>query len=330
MRSQRIERSAGDAPSLGRVARMPAVGTGGRRRRSKSSDAAGRGKRRRGNVLTWWFGVLVLCVVVFLGVVLGLWLRSAKDQGSAEERKAAAQPVVEERVVSRFASPSQEEALLLVRRALAIQGVSQVAEYFHLGSSSPEVVLVFLRDLERTDGVVEGVDWLGSMDRNGLLIDGVAVNSRLGNKTRTRLALLTPDERGKWKIDFDAFARTVSPPWKELLGNESGQGVVRVMVARDHYFNGRFRDEAEWECYGMVSPDTRSVMMGYCRKGSAQAAALARIVAENEGAGGGQPVRRATLEIRHSPGTEARQFEIVRVLAEDWVLSATPFDSSFR
>jgi hypothetical protein len=295
-----------------------------------SSAGAGRGKRKRSNALMWWSGVLVLCVVVFLGVVLGLWLRSAKDEGAAAERKEGAQPAAEERVVARFPAPSREEALLVVRRALTIQGLSQVAEYFHLGSSGPEVVLVFLRGMEQTDGVVQGFEWLGGLERNGHLIAGVEVNTRLGNKTRNRLALLTPDERGKWKIDFDAFARTVSPPWKELLGSESGLGVVRVMVARDNYFNGRFRDEAAWDCYGMVSPDTRSVMMGYCRKGSAQAAALAGIVAENDGAGGGQPVKRATLEIRHFPGTEARQFEITRVLAEDWVLSATPFDASFQ
>ena len=277
----------------------------------------------------WWSGVFALGVLVFLGVVVGLWLRTAKDQGSVVEHKERAVPPVEERVVSRFESPSQEEALLLVKRALAIQGVAQVAEYFHLGSSSPDAALIFLRGMEQTDGLVEGYEWLSSMDRNGLLIDGVAVNTRLGNKTRNRLALLTPDERGKWKIDFDAFARTVSPPWKELLENASGQGVVRVIVARDNYFNGQFRNEAEWDCYGMVSPDTRAVMMGYCRKGSPQAAAMAKIVSAAEVAGA-QSVKRATLEIRHSPGSEARQFEITRVLAEDWVLSATPYDESFR
>ena len=278
----------------------------------------------------WWSGALALSVMVFLGVVMGLWLRTVKDQGTAQEHTGQAGAPVEERVVSRFESPSEEDALLLVKRALAVQGVSQVAEYFHLGSTSPDAALIFLRGMEQTDGVVVGFEWLSSMDRNGLLIDGVAVNTRLGNKTRNRLALLTPDERGKWKIDFDAFARTVSPSWSELLENESGQGVVRVIVAKDNYFNGRFRDETEWECYGMVSPDTRSVMMGYCRKGSPQAAAMAKIVAAGEGDAGMRAVKRATLEIRHAPGSEARQFEITRVLAEDWVLSAKPYDESFR
>jgi hypothetical protein len=41
-------------------------------------------------------------------------------------------------------------------------------------------------------------------------------------------------------------------------------------------------------------------------------------------------LKRATLEIRRTEGAGDRQFEITRVMAEDWVMSATPFDENFK
>ena len=116
-------------------------------------------------------------------------------------------------------------------------------------------------------------------------------------------------------------------------------GTVRVNVAKDTYYNGPFRDDRQWVCYGMVSPDTEVVMLGYCRKDSPQARAMERIVMdENDlpgGMQGGLPAaakapKRATLEVRRVEGAEARQFEITRVLAQDWIVSAKPFDGNFK
>jgi hypothetical protein len=39
---------------------------------------------------------------------------------------------------------------------------------------------------------------------------------------------------------------------------------------------------------------------------------------------------RVTLEIRRTAGAESRQFEITRVLAEEWVLAAAPFDENSK
>ena len=43
-----------------------------------------------------------------------------------------------------------------------------------------------------------------------------------------------------------------------------------------------------------------------------------------------QGVEPGALEIRRIEGAESRQFEITRVLAEDWVMSAKPFDENFK
>lgn len=281
-------------------------------------------------VLKTWSLVFAVAILGALVLTLWWWLRSNMNRADVAIQENAAAPRVEKRVVSRFESPSQEVALDLVKHALLIRESGKVAEFFHPGSASSEAVVDILRDMEAVDGVLTGCDWRGSMDANGLLLDGVTVNTKAGDKPRNRLALLTPDATGRWKIDFDAFARTVKPAWDELMSQDTGQGLVRVMVAKDNYFNGPFRDETRWSCYGMASPDLAVVLLGYCRQGSPQAAAMERIVANGNLRSGDPGLNRVTLEIRRTAGAESRQFEITRVWAEDWVLSATPFDEKFN
>jgi hypothetical protein len=79
----------------------------------------------------------------------------------------------------------------------------------------------------------------------------------------------------------------------------------------------------------MVSPDTTEIMLGYCRKDSPQARAMELIVSSADG-DERRRLNRATLELRRPEGAENRQFEITRVLAEDWVLGAKPFDATFK
>jgi hypothetical protein len=272
-----------------------------------------------------WSAVIILATVGFLGGVVWFWIQSNKVHPDPANAEKEVPPVVE-RVVSRFPSPTEDEALKMVKSGLQVHEPAKVAAFFRLGTATPEQVIDFLRDMKKTDGTISRYDWLSSMDANGLLLDGVVVNSIHEGEQRNRLALLTPDEKGKWFIDFEAFARLVKPSWKELLENPSAQGTVRVIVAKDSYFNGPFRDETQWTCYGMVTPDAEGVMMGYCRKDTPQAAAMARINASKDLQEGKRAVNRATLEIRRVVGAEGRQFEITRVIAEDWVRAAKAFD----
>jgi hypothetical protein len=274
-------------------------------------------------------------------LVVAVWcgMRSKTGQNALAAGGDAGERMLEKRVESRFESPSEEAALDMVKRGLAIREPATVEEFFHPGSASPEEVVDFLRKIDSAEGRVDGFAWLSSMDANGLLIDGVLVRTILDGKVRSRMAFLTPDEQGKWKIDFNAFARTVEPSWSELLEMGAAEGTVRVNVAKDTYYNGPFGDDRQWVCYGMVSPDTEVVMLGYCRKDSPQARAMERIVMDENALPGGMPgalpgtakaPKRATLAIRRVEGAESRQFEITRVLAQDWVLSETPFDGDSK
>ena len=314
---------------MGKIARMPGTGRPKGVRRTKRRGDGGKRSRlresRRIVILTW--SILVgLAVVVVLGLAVWLWLipqMTRKVEGNMT--RTAVELEKEATVTPKFPSPSEVEALGMVKAALAVREAERVTDYFRIGSATPEAVVGFLRDLDRVEGAFVRSEWLGSINANDLPLDGVLITFQGSEKLRKRLVLLTADAAGKWKLDFDAFARTVSPAWGEILaGTAPAVSVVRVYVAKDNYFNGLFSDEALWECYCLASPDTDQISLGYCKKISPQTAALQRIFSRE------QKILRATLEIRRVDGTESRQFEISRVLAEDWVIGPVPFDENFR
>jgi hypothetical protein len=329
VRAAKNDRLAGDAPNMGKVARMPGTGLPkGERRRRHRSDGGKNSRLResRRTVVVIWSTLLAAGVAVVLGLVVWLWLI---PQMTRKEDKGMARTAVklekEVTVVSKFPSPPQAEALELVKNALAVREVAKVSDYFRLGTATPQAVVEFLKNLEQVDGAYERSDWLSSIDANHLALDGVLVSSQQGDKSRKRLALLTPDAEGKWKLDFDALARTGTPAWADVWASKApAVSLVRVYIAKDNYYNGPFSDEQRWECYCLASPDTDQILLGYCKKGTSQATALQRIFTRE------QPMLRATLEIRRAEDGESRQFEISRVLAEDWALGPVPFDEISR
>jgi hypothetical protein len=323
------ERRGADSVFIGRVARMPHRAFA--QYTPHGNPPAADTSTRKGIQLSATLVATILLVaaaLIAIGVFVGVWLLKQPNRKAVAAGDGHAR---EERVrnLSRFPSPAEQAALDIVRRALALRDPADVAVFFHQGSSAAEDVIAFLENMESMDGAITGYNWLSSMDANGILIDGVLVRTMSGGSQRERLALLTPDAQGAWKIDFDAFARTVKPSWGELLGMKADQALVRVIVTGDSYYNGRFRSESEWECYGLASPDTEHILTGYCRVNTPQARAMQKILARaGETADGRGSLRRATLAIRRPVGAEDRQFEITRVLAEDWILTDKPFDGS--
>lgn len=327
VRANRHDRVPGDAPSIGRLSRMPGTGlpkkSRGRRKR-KHGERGKRGRARFGRraLLTTTFALAGVAVLL-LGGFFWLWLRPKLESSGdlAARNQEAAEPVV--RVASKFPSPLEQEVLALVKKALAIRDPAEIPAFFRSGASSPEEIAAFLGGLEAADGMISGYDWLSSMDVNRLSVDGVLVKFKGGDTPRSRLALLTPDAEGKWRIDFEAFARTVKPAWGEILEKRAATALVRVYTAADSYYNGPYRDDTQWVCYGMASPDIDGILSGYCKVGSPQAAAMKWIFAKEA------KLNRVTLELRWVEGAGARQFEVSRVLAEDWVMGEVPFDERF-
>ena len=327
VRTNRHDRNAGDAPTLGRMARMPGTGLpkGSRRKRRKDeSSRGGRIRKARNRMINTWSILLSGVVLVILGGAVWLWIGPQTDSSGEFTGRPPAGTAESARVASKFPSPSEAKALDVVKRGLVIRDPGMIGEYFRMGTASPQQIVDFLRGLEAKDGAINRYDWLSSMDANGLSIDGVVVHFKGADKARNRVVLLTPDEAGKWQIDFDAFARTVKPSWTELLAAQADVALVRVYAVKDNYYNGLFINEKEWICYALASPDTDQILMAYCKSGSAQAAAMDWIFLADT------KMTRMTLEIRRVAGAESRQFEITKVIAVDWVVSAVPFDKGFE
>jgi hypothetical protein len=185
-----------------------------------------------------------------------------------------------------------------------------------------------LAKLEEVDGQLKRVKYLFPVRSRCLQLEGVLVEFVGG---RNRLALLSPDPDGTWRIDFDGFDRHVSPPWESLLGGGAAEGKVRVNVAPDSYYNGHYRDETKWVCYGMQSPDCTDgdtptspplLMFCYALRDSAQHKALEAVIASpgtvESARSGRSQVRRVILGVRHLADTDKRQFELIRVYSDEW------------
>lgn len=283
--------------------------------------------QRRTHLMGWSVGIGVLSVVA-LAVVFGLWLRprlpGTRDSNSVAERAAAD---AHKRVASKYQSPGEGESLALVKKALALRNPDGVASLIRPGPLTAQEVVDFLAAMKTVDGDIKDYVWLGSIDKNGLSLEGVQVTFVGAGQSKNRLAMLTPDANGVWKVDFAAFARYVKPSWKSLLEQGAESALIRVYAAKDSYFNGPFRDERSWAAYKLASPDTEQILVGYCKRDSVQYRAMELLWQRGETA-----VARVTLQIHRAPEAEGveragvGQYEITRVLAEDWVMGDKALD----
>lgn len=321
----RHSRATGDAPALGRVARMPGVGRPkGERRIRKRSDRRNAGRTARWNAtltLGWSIaiGVLAICSVVAAVV---LWIMPMINRHEVPGAVAEGPQV---RIESRFPSPDEEGAIAMVRRVVEpVREEPNLADWIRAGEMSWEEVKDFLATREAADGKVLRYEWIGSMDDNDLQIEGVLVHGEKDGKPVVRQAFLTPDEHGVWKMDMPSFARHAVTSWQVLLDDMTSSGVVRVYVGEDYYYNGVFREEREWTSYGLASPDCEDLVVGYSRVGTKQHAALAEIFKRAEMKD--RPMGFATVELKRVEGAERRQFEISKVVAEGWVVAETLFE----
>lgn len=314
--TSRHGRAGGDAPLLGRVTKLRDSSKPDRKRGGRGRGRSGTPARRR--ALLIWSAVLAVVTLSVIGLAVSFWLLPYLRQGPAKNAGSLFNYDAHVRVASKFPSPSREKAMEMVKRALANRDPELVASLFRTGTTAPAEILAFLSASEQRDGRIDDYEWLSSVDVNGLLLDGVLVNYKGKDKPVQRLAFLTPDAAGNWKLDFDAFARTVTPSWQDLLEKGAEQALVRVFVGPDVYYNGPFGDDEQWVCYGIASPDTEILMRGYCRVNSDVATAMEKLFLD------GRKLSRATLEIRRVKDGESLQFEIARVVAEDWVVADPP------
>jgi hypothetical protein len=174
------------------------------------------------------------CALVFVLVCCAIWVFKTKRVPDSVSRTV----VASKPSVVRVDSLSPEEAIRLVLTGLEIRDESRLSEVFRLGEVKAGAAISFLKQFGGLKGGEAHAEWVGSMDRYGLPLDVVVFQNLVGSETQKWLVFLTPNDQGIWQIDFDSFSRHVTPAWSDLLNGNTEQGVVRVVLNHDDYFNG--------------------------------------------------------------------------------------------
>lgn len=324
MSGEKAGRRIGEAPGIGKVLRSPQSGTVTRK---GALTAAGR-KRRRQRILAAWSLVFAACSMgVVLFFVISHFMSLAPAPGKITVMVSDTpdlDSIFSDDPSGETVYPDEKETLSLVTRAIANRDPDKVGEFFRLSNDrTPEDVIRVLERIESGEGSVVGTEWFGAEFANGVVMGQVVVHMEKDGAKVNRLAQTVEREGGGFLVDFDSYIRATSSPWDSILSGEAPTSTVRVFIATDTYYNGPFSDDAVWQSYALVSPDTDVILHGYARKNSSRFNALEKIL-ETE-----KPLHRATLEITCLPESGKDQFEISRVLAENWVIGETAFDESF-
>jgi len=322
-------RGIGDAPSIGRVSKM--------RRDSRTAEerpapaalprAAGSWREVKFTLAAGLTVFLVICGLVVAG--FAIWATVAGKEQAANP--GAANTSGTGLVVPHIVVPSPSALVEQVNSMLKARTPEELAPLIRKSEQEPAAIIAKLAKREEVDGKLQRVRYLNPLDSRCLRIEAVLVEF-VGK--RNRLALISPDAEGRWRIDFDGFDRHVSTPWPDLLSGKATESKVRVTVAADVYYNGVYRDEAKWACFAMQSPDSDESMFCYVPRGGEQHAAMEAVVAakgEKEGERSGRTaLRRMILGIRHNEGSDRRQFEIVRVHSDEWAEGSKALDEIVR
>jgi hypothetical protein len=258
-------------------------------------------------------GILIIGTLFLTGMgLLGLWTYYLfKNDLSSIVNLIKNPEEAPKSQLANFKAPVKNQAIDLVKRGLALRDPSEISQYFHPGITSPEEIVRFLVSLGKQEGEPE---WLGNHNTEHLQIEQVSVTFTDPEGAQKRLALLSPDAEGVWKIDFEAFARKNQPPWEDFIGHDVDTAIVRIALSAGTYYQGAFRSDQEWICFRMESPDRPQLMHGYCKIGSPASRQLQKFFEK-----GGKEIR-VILQLRKVEFAQSYQFEISRVLAEDWIL----------
>ncbi len=308
-------RRAGQSPNIGKLTRSPQSAT--RRRRSRRGQNASKSSTRTSLLWGAALGTVALVGMVIFFVV-SYFQRPDADIGKTAALGAAV--ALPQRQSKALKTLGEEASLKLVRSALELKDPGQVEEYFVLSTPREPAEAIRLLEEYEESTPIESYLWLGGKLVNNGYMEEVLVNYKTPGRELNRVAQIWNEPDGSWRIDFDAYARHVSPDWPTINSGKAPVSVVRVFIMEDNYYNGVFADESKWQGYSLVSPDSEEILFGYSLRESPQHRAITEILKAEAS------VHPVTLEITKTPDSGPRQFEISRVLAENWSIRPQSFD----
>ncbi|MGC4014187.1 MAG: hypothetical protein QM755_06650 [Luteolibacter sp.] len=218
--------------------------------------------------------------------------------------------------VREFPTPDSERVVAIVRKVLAMRKAEDFKDLVRLKGISEAEAVDFLTRLPERSGRVTEVTWQNTDGANELQLESAIVKFERGVP---RTAYLTPDDAGVWQVDLAAFAAHGSVGWDEFQAGGERSVELRVIAARDTYYNGAYSDDHAWSCYTLAYPGADSKLIGYAKKNGPVDEALTRILKNRVGF----PV---VVRVSKNSGAAGRQVEILAVPAEGWVLTDQSFD----
>lgn len=272
--------------------------------------------------------------LLFVVLVFAHWLTKQSGSGAPALATASAQPSA-----VTWDCPEKQEALALIRSAVMLQDPAWLRDHFHLGECESAEAMDFLRRLRADMGDDMQFRWVGDIGRGAQPLAAALISPNQPS-SQLRLAILTPDDQGSWKLDFGALACVTSPSWETLMEGGAVAATARVVFRPDSYYNGHFLEQ-DWICHRLSSPNSTEVIYGYCRRQSAQHIALESILERSRPAQASEPLHpeqenrpepghRAILQLKGTPEAIGKQYEITRVMASDWVEESQPYDLRFK
>lgn len=249
-------------------------------------------------------GLLLVVVILVAG---GLWLlgRGRGAAGAGEEKAVTMAASKGEQILWQGPNPS-EVVESFTKATTHAERLKWVRQPDKIGAEME----AFFREGPGASEKIIGTAALSATELGDLLYENYLVNLESGEP---RLLCVSVDPRGA-KVDFEAYARSCSVKWPDLMsGSVPSAEEVRVILRPGGFFMHRFPDEEKWIHFKATSPDVPDSMDFYVARDSAQADELSKGIGQ---------APHVTLSIRAvEDSAKYRQFEITAVKALGWVES---------
>lgn len=296
-----------NAPVLG-------VGKVSRIHRTYSRERKQRSRQDKGFMFREYlkYGFLMFTVVLIAGVTWILYQQINRKADTAELTNLTQDTFA-------VPHPSAAECIKLVTTFLDAGSPSEIQRISRLKQLDAEQAYAAFSEVRKQSGEVERIDWAGAEEINGLSLEMVMVSYKTG---KYRIAFLAHDEQGKWKVDLESFLGHNTRPWDQIIGKGNCKALVRVLATPDSYYNGLFRNEEEWACLALTSPDHPERIYGYVKPKSSAIFAITEMLRIKNPAV-------MIVEISRDAGMDPLQYEIKKVIAQGWVESDVEFSSRF-
>jgi hypothetical protein len=246
-----------------------------------------------------------LLLVVLFVVAGGLWLmgRSHGSARSGQGTGLAARTSEMEQTVWQGPVPS-EVAEKFTKASTHAERLKWVRQPDRVGPAME----AFFREGPGSAEKITGTTALSTNGQGDFLYENYQVNLESGEP---RLLCVSVDPRGA-KVDFEAYARSCSEKWQDLVsGAVQSADEVRVILRPGGFFMHRFPDEENWVHFKATTPDLPDSMDFYVARDSEAARELGQ---------GGEQTPHVTVSIRAvEDSAKYRQFEITAVKALGWV-----------